>query len=94
MVRVLHAGRLLAALAPELEQRLRAAFPAARGTLRLETDAGVAQALLEIEVFGLGLDYLLRYPGLIRSVTPEAIGAAASRYWDLGGYTVAMAVPA
>ena len=62
--------------------------------LRLETDAGVAQALLEIEVFGLGLDYLLRYPGLIRSVTPEAIGAAASRYWNLSGYTVAMAVPA
>ena len=62
--------------------------------LRLETDAGVAQALLEIEVFGLGLDYLLRYPGLIRGVTPEAIGAAASRYWNLSGYTVAMAVPA
>ena len=62
--------------------------------LRLETDAGVAQALVEIEVFGLGLDYLLRYPGLIRGVTPEAIGAAASRYLNLNGYTVAMAIPA
>jgi hypothetical protein len=40
MVRVLHAGRLLAALAPELERRLRAAAPAARGALRLETDVG------------------------------------------------------
>jgi hypothetical protein len=37
---VLHAGRLLAALAPELERRLRAAVPAARGALRLETDVG------------------------------------------------------
>ena len=62
--------------------------------VRLETNAGIAQALLEIELFNLGLDYLLRYPELIRSVTPQAIGAAASRYFDLDGYTVAMAVPA
>jgi zinc protease len=62
--------------------------------VRLETSAGIAQALLEIELFDLGLDYLLRYPPLIRSVTPEAIGGVASRYFDLNGYTVAMAVPA
>ncbi len=62
--------------------------------VRLETSAGIAQALLEIELFDLGLDYLLRYPALIRSVTPEAIGGAASRYFDLNGYTVATAVPA
>jgi zinc protease len=62
--------------------------------LRLETDAGIAQALLEIELFDLGLDYLLRYPALIRSITPKAIGAAASQYFNLDGYTVATAVPA
>ncbi len=62
--------------------------------VRLETDAGIAQALLEIELFGLGLDYLLRYPGLIRAVTPEQIGAVARRYFQLDGYTVATAVPA
>lgn len=62
--------------------------------VRLETNAGIAQALLEIELFNLGLDYLLRYPGLIRAVTPEAIGAAAARYLDLNGYTAAIAVPA
>jgi len=62
--------------------------------VRLETDAGIAQALLEIELFNLGLDYLLRYPALIRGVMPEAIGAAASRYLTLEGYTVATAVPA
>jgi zinc protease len=61
--------------------------------VRLETDAGIAQALLEIEVFHLGLDYLLRYPALIHSVTPDAIGTAASRYLSLTGYTVATAVP-
>jgi zinc protease len=62
--------------------------------VRLETDAGIAQALLEIELFELGLDYLIRYPAIIRGVTPEAIGAAASRYFALDGYIVAMAVPA
>lgn len=62
--------------------------------VRLETDAGIAQALLEIELFKLGLDYLLRYPGLINAVTPEEIGAAARRYFVLDGYTVATAVPA
>jgi len=62
--------------------------------LRLETDAGIAQALLEIELFDLGLDYLLRYPALIRSITPKAIGAAVSLYFNLDGYTVATAVPA
>ncbi len=62
--------------------------------VRLETDAGIAQALLEIELFDLGLDYLLRYPALIRGVTPDAIGAAARRYFTPDGYTVATAVPA
>ncbi len=62
--------------------------------VRLETDAGIAQALLEIELFNLGLDYLHRYPAVIRGMTPDAIGAAASRYLDLNGYTVATAVPA
>jgi len=62
--------------------------------VRLETDGGIAQALLEIELFDLGLDYLLRYPALIRSITPEDIGAAASRYLNLNGYTLATAVPA
>ena len=62
--------------------------------VRLETDAGIAGALLEIELYDLGGDYLLRYPGLIRAVTPDAIGAAAVRYLRLDGYTVATAVPA
>lgn len=61
--------------------------------VRLETDAGIAQALLEIELFDLGLDYLHRYPSLIAAVTPEQIGAAAARYLTLDGYTVAIATP-
>lgn len=62
--------------------------------VRLETDAGIAQALLEIELFDLGLDYLLRYPALVTAVTPEEIRAVATRYFTPTGYTVAAAVPA
>jgi zinc protease len=62
--------------------------------LRLETDGGLAQALLEIELFDLGLDYLLRFPALIAAITPEQMGEAARRYLRLNGYTVATAVPA
>lgn len=62
--------------------------------VRLETDAGIAQALVEIELFALGLDYLLRYPALIHAVTPEEIAAAARRYLPLDGYSVATAEPA
>ena len=62
--------------------------------VRLETDAGIAQALLEIELFDLGLDYLLRYPAVVRAVTPEEIRAVATRYFTPTGYTVAAAVPA
>lgn len=62
--------------------------------LRLETDGGLAQALLELELFDLGLDYLLRFPALIAAVTPEQMGDVARRYLRLDGYTVATAVPA
>jgi zinc protease len=62
--------------------------------VRLETDAGIASALLEIELFNLGLDYLLRYPALIRAVTPDAIRAVATRYFTPNGYTISAAVPA
>lgn len=62
--------------------------------LRLETDGGIAQALLELELFDLGLDYLLRFPALIDAVTPDQMKDVARRYLRLDGYTVATAVPA
>lgn len=62
--------------------------------LRLETDGGLAQALLEIELFNLGLDYLLRFPAIVAAVTPEQMADVARRYLRPDGYTVATAVPA
>ena len=46
----------------------------------LETDAGIAAFLQNVEVFGLGLDYDLRLPRLINDVTLEEVNAVARRY--------------
>jgi len=48
--------------------------------LRLETHGGIAQMLADIELYGLGLDYLVRYPGIIRGLSAEGVTAAARRF--------------
>jgi zinc protease len=48
--------------------------------LSLESNAGVASAMLNLERYSLGLDYYLRYPDLIRAITPEEILETAQRY--------------
>jgi zinc protease len=50
--------------------------------LSLESNSGVANAILNLERFQLGLDYFQRYKGLIESVTPEQILQAAGKYID------------
>ena len=50
--------------------------------LSLESNAGVANALLNIERFDLGLDYYQRYPQLVASVTAEQVLEVARRYWN------------
>lgn len=48
--------------------------------LRLETNDGVAASLSDIEFFNLGLDYIERYPTIIKSLTREQIHAAVQQY--------------
>jgi len=48
--------------------------------LSLESNAGVASALLNLDRYSLGLDYYLRYPDLIRAITPVEILETAQRY--------------
>jgi zinc protease len=48
--------------------------------LSLESNGGVAGALLSLERYGLGLDYYPRFAGLVASVTPEDVLEAAGRY--------------
>jgi zinc protease len=45
--------------------------------LALETNGGVAARLLDMEWYGLGLDYLRRYKDLIYSVTPADVQRVA-----------------
>ena len=48
--------------------------------LSLESNGGVAGALLTVERFQLGLDYFVNYAGRVRSITPEDILEAAQSY--------------
>lgn len=48
--------------------------------LSLESNAGVASALLNLERYNLGLDYYLRYPDLIHAITAAEILETAQRY--------------
>ena len=61
--------------------------------LSLESNAGVAAALRNLERYELGLDYYRRYPDLIKSITSEEILVAARRYLDPRMLAVAVAGP-
>jgi len=62
--------------------------------LTLETNAGVASTLLNMEWHQLGLDYLERYHDLIYAVTIEDIQRVAAQYIHPDRCTVVVAGPA
>ena len=64
--------------AAELEEAvsyLTGVFP-----VRLEANSGVASQILGAELYGLGMDYIERYPGIIRGVSLEETRAAGRKY--------------
>ena len=61
--------------------------------LRLETNEGVARAILDMERYGLGLDYLRRYVDLIYQITAERVRTVAQRWLDPNAYALAIAGP-
>lgn len=61
--------------------------------LSLESNGGVANALLNIERYDLGLDHYRRYEGLVRDVTREGILAAARKFIDVEKLAIAVAGP-
>lgn len=61
--------------------------------LSLESNGGVANALLNIERYDLGLDHYRRYEGLVRDVTRESIVAAARKFIDVEKLAIAVAGP-
>jgi zinc protease len=62
--------------------------------LGLETNDGIAGTLLGIERYGLGLDYISRYPDIIRGISAEQIVDVARKYLSTENYVVVTAGPA
>ena len=61
--------------------------------LSLESNGGVAGALLNIERFDLGMDYYRQYPDLVRAVTVDDVRETAQKYIDPGQLAIATAGP-
>lgn len=61
--------------------------------IRMETSDGIAAYLLNGEYYGLGLDYIDRYPGYLRAETRETLRAAFRRHVDPDRLCIAMAGP-
>ncbi len=61
--------------------------------LSLESNGGVAGALLNIERHDLGLDYYQRYADLVTAVTREEVLAAARKFIDPDKLAIAVAGP-
>jgi zinc protease len=61
--------------------------------LSLETNGGVAEALLNVERHKLGLDYYRRFPDEIKAITRQQIRDAAARYLPNDKMAIAIAGP-
>jgi zinc protease len=61
--------------------------------LSLESNGGVASALLNMERYDLGLDYYHRYSDLVKAVTPDDVLVVARKYIDPDRLVLASAGP-
>jgi zinc protease len=61
--------------------------------LSLESNGGVAGALVNIERYDLGLDYYRKYADLVRSITPSQVVETARKYIDPDRLATAVAGP-
>jgi zinc protease len=87
-------GRLRAApSALEQVEAAKSRLIAAMGE-RLRNNATIGDVILEIETYGLGRDYLLRYAERVNAVTPSDIQAAAREYLKPEGLVIAISGPA
>jgi zinc protease len=59
----------------------------------LETNDGVAGIILDMELYGLGLDYLINYPDRINAITAASVQTAAQKYLDAENFALAVAGP-
>lgn len=62
--------------------------------LRLETNDGVASTLADMEFYALGMDYIVRYADIFRSITRDQILTAVQKYARLEEAVIVTAGPA
>ena len=67
-------------------------FLAGSLAVRLETTGGIAQMLADIELFDLGMDYVIRYPAIVRGIAHDAVTRALDLF-PLDAYSLAIAGP-
>jgi zinc protease len=61
--------------------------------LRLETNAGIARQIAEIELFDLGWNYIQRFPEIINALTVADVQRVAQTYLHADQYVLAVAGP-
>ena len=61
--------------------------------LGLESNSGVASAIIHLERYGLGLDYYRLYPNLVQAITREEVLGAVRKYLDVNKMAIATAGP-
>lgn len=61
--------------------------------LSMESNGGVAAALINLERFALGLDYYRRYPSMIEAISTQQVLEVARRYLDPDRLAIAIAGP-
>jgi zinc protease len=61
--------------------------------IQLETNDGVAGILVDLEWYGLGLDYVQRYTDLVNGLTAEQVQMVAQKYLDPAAYILTVAGP-
>lgn len=60
---------------------------------QLESNEGVAGAIVHVERYGLGMDYYRRYPGLIAEITRDQIHSIANKFLDPENIAIGIAGP-
>jgi zinc protease len=59
----------------------------------LETNVAMADTIVDMELYNLGLDFLQRFPDLMHNINAEEVQAAARKYLSSEQLAVAMAGP-
>lgn len=59
----------------------------------LETNGGLSSVIADMEFYGLGLDFLQRYPAMVNEITPERVRAAARKYLSVDQIAISVAGP-